>query len=237
MGINWLAVVITALFLVFIINGWHKGFLKIIISFAGTVVILIAVVALSPKVSRYVTENTEIYEKTRYKVISVFLDKLSNADDKIQSGEDDISDNAKNSFLEDLNLPEIMKSDLIEKNASEMYQALLTTVFRDYISVYITKLIINAGSFVGVYITLSVFLWFIVKSSDIVSKIPVIKGFNKILGGLTGAAEAIIIVWIFFFVIIMFLGNEIGGKLLKDVQASDILTYLFNNNLLFRFIS
>ncbi len=237
MGINWLAVVITALFLVFIINGWHKGFLKIIISFAGTVVILIAVVALSPKVSRYVTENTEIYEKTRYKVISVFLDKLSNADDKIQSGEDDISDNAKNSFLEDLNLPEIMKSDLIEKNASEMYQALLTTVFRDYISVYITKLIINAGSFVGVYITLSVFLWFIVKSSDIVSKIPVIKGFNKILGGLTGAAEALIIVWIFFFVIIMFLGNEIGGKLLKDVQASDILTYLFNNNLLFRFIS
>lgn len=237
MGINWLAVVITALFLVFIINGWHKGFLKIIISFAGTVVILIAVVALSPKVSRYVTENTEIYEKTRYKVISVFLDKLSNADDKIQSGEDDISYNAKNSFLEDLNLPEIMKSDLIEKNASEMYQALLTTVFRDYISVYITKLIINAGSFVGVYITLSVFLWFIVKSSDIVSKIPVIKGFNKILGGLTGAAEALIIVWIFFFVIIMFLGNEIGGKLLKDVQASDILTYLFNNNLLFRFIS
>ena len=237
MGINWLAVVITALFLVFIINGWHKGFLKIIISFAGTVVILIAVVALSPKVSRYVTENTEIYEKTRYKVISVFLDKLSNADDKIQSGEDDISYNAKNSFLEDLNLPEIMKSDLIEKNASEMYQALLTTVFRDYISVYITKLIINAGSFVGVYITLSAFLWFIVKSSDIVSKIPVIKGFNKILGGLTDAAETLIIVWIFFFVIIMFLGNEIGGKLLKNVQASDILTYLFNNNLLFRFIS
>lgn len=237
MSINWLVVVITALFLAFIINGWHKGFLKIVISFAGTIVILIAVIVLSPKVSRYVTENTGIYDKTRQKVISVFLDKLSDKDDKKQSGDDGISNNGKDSLFDDLNLPEIMKSDLIEKNASEMYQALLTTVFRDYISVYITKLIINAGSFVGVYIALSVFMWFTVKSSDIISKIPVIKGFNKLLGGLTGAVEALIIVWIFFIAIIMFLGNEIGGKMLEDVQASVFLTYLFNNNLLFRFIS
>lgn len=237
MGINWLAVAISALFLVFIFNGWHKGFLKIIISFAGTIVILIAVAVLSPKVSRYVTENTEIYERTRYKVISVFLEKLSDEKEKKLSGDDGISNKGKDRFLDDLNIPEIMKSDLIEKNASEMYQALLTTVFRDYISVYITKLIINAGSFVGVYIALSVLLWLIVKSSDIISKIPVIKGLNKLLGGLTGAAQALIIVWIFFLVIIMFLGNEIGGKLLKDVQASEFLTYLFNNNYLFRFIS
>lgn len=237
MSINLLAVVIAALFLAFIFNGWHKGFLKIVISFAGTIVILIAVTFLSPKVSRYVTENTGIFETTRHKVINVFLDKLSNADEKKQSVEDDISENEKDTFIDDLNLPDIMKNDLIEKNASEMYQALLATVFRDYISVYITKLIINAGSFVGVYIILSVILWLIVKSSDIISKIPVIKGFNKLLGGITGAAEALIIVWVFFFVIIMFLGDEIGGKLLKDVQASAFLTYLFNKNILFRFIS
>lgn len=237
MSINLLAVVIAALFLVFIFNGWHKGFLKIVISFAGTIVILIAVTFLSPKVSRYVTENTGIFETTRHKVINVFLDKLSNADEKKQSVEDDISENEKDTFIDDLNLPDIMKNDLIEKNASEMYQALLATVFREYISVYITKLIINAGSFVGVYIILSVILWLIVKSSDIISKIPVIKGFNKLLGGITGAAEALIIVWVFFFVIIMFLGDEIGGKLLKDVQASAFLTYLFNKNILFRFIS
>ena len=237
MNINWLAVATAALFLMFIYNGWRKGFLKIVISFAGTIVILIAVTILSPKVSRYVTENTGIFETTRHKVINVFLDKLSNADEKKQSVEDDISENEKDTFIDDLNLPDIMKSDLIEKNASEMYQALLATVFRDYISVYITKLIINAGSFVGVYIVLSVILWLVVKSSDIISKIPVIKGFNKLLGGLTGAAEALIIVWVLFFAIIMFLGNEIGGKLLKEVQASAFLTYLFNKNILFKFIS
>ena len=87
------------------------------------------------------------------------------------------------------------------------------------------------------YAALSLSLWVVVKSSDIISKIPVIKGFNKMLGALTGVAQALIIVWIFFFVVIMFMGNETGSRLLRDVQASSFLRYLFNNNFLFRFIS
>ncbi len=227
MDINWLAAAVAALFVLFVFNGWHKGFLKIIISFAGTIVILIAVAILSPRVSRFVTENTGIYDQTREKVISIFLEKLEQTDEEAEG----------NKYLDDLNIPDIMKNDLIEKNASEIYQALLATVFRDYISVYITKLIINAGSFVGVYLALSLILFIIVKTSDLIAKIPVIKGFNKLLGALTGAAEALIIVWVFFFIIIMFLGNRIGGRLLEDVQRSVFLTYLFNNNYLFRFIS
>lgn len=237
MKINWLAAAIAALFVLFMINGWRKGFLKLVISFAGTIVILIAVAILSPKVSRYVTENTGLYEETRQKVIGVFLDRLESADKEDGVLEESVSDNDGNRGIEDLNIPEIMKNDLIEKNASKMYQALLTRVFKDYISGYITKLIINAGSFVGVYIALSVMMWFVVRTSDIVAKIPVIKGFNKFLGLLTGTAEALIIVWVFFFIIIMFLGNDIGGRLLALVQRSVFLTFLFNNNYLFRFIS
>ena len=236
MDINRLSVAVAVLFAIFIINGWRKGFLKIIISFAGTIVILIAVAVLSPKVSRYVTDNTGIYEKTRQTVISVFLERLSQADDEEQNANDAL-DTGDGSPLDDLDLPDIMKHDFIEKNASEMYQALLTAVFRDYISVYITKLIINAGSFVGVYLALSLILFIIVRTSDLISKIPVIKGVNKLLGCLTGAAEALILAWVFFFIIIMFLGNSIGGRLLKDVQESGFLSYLFNNNYLFRFIS
>lgn len=237
MNINWLAASVAALFVLFMVNGWRKGFLKIVISFAGTIVILIAVVILSPKVSRYAIENTGMYEKTRQKVISVFLDRLEQNDEKDGVLEETVSDNDRNRGIDDLNIPEIMKNDLIEKNASEMYQALLTRVFKDYISGYIAKLIINAGSFVGVYIALSVMMWFIVRTSDIVAKIPVIKGFNKFMGLITGTAEALIIVWVFFFIIIMFLGNDIGGRLLSLVQRSVFLTFLFNNNYLFRFIS
>lgn len=233
MEFNWLFAAVAALFVIFTFSGWHKGFLRIIISFAGTIVIIITVAVVSPEVSRYVVENTTLFEQTQKKVTSVFLKKLDS------SGDNAISQNegSGRSVLEDLNIPDILKNDLIEKTASDMYQALLAVVIKDYISVYVAKLIINAGSFVAVYIALSLALWVIMRSSDLIAKIPVIKGFNKLLGAFTGAAEALIIVWIFFFVVIMFLGNKLGGRLLEDVQASGFLKFLFNNNFLFRFIS
>ena len=200
MEINRLFAAVAALFVIFIFIGWRKGFLRIVISFAGTIVIIIAVAIMSPKLSRYVVENTGIYERTQEKVTEVFIEKLTSTDE-----EDDKTvsedEGTGSSYLKELDLPDILKNDLIEKTASKMYQALVAVVIKDYISVYLAKLIINAGSFVAMYAALSLALWVVVKSSDIIAKIPVIKGFNKILGALTGAAQALIIVWIFFFVV------------------------------------
>lgn len=238
MEINRLFAAVAALFVIFIFIGWHKGFLRIVISFAGTIVIIIAVAITSPKLSRYIVENTGIYERTQEKVTEVFIEKLTSTDeDKEEDRAVSEDEGTGSSYLKELDLPDILKNDLIEKTASEMYQALVAVVIKDYISVYLAKLIINAGSFVAMYAALSLALWVVVKSSDLIAKIPVIKGFNKILGAITGAAEALIIVWIFFFVVIMFMGNEVGSRLLGDVQASVFLRYLFNNNFLFRFIS
>ncbi len=238
MEINRLFAAIAALFVIFIFIGWHKGFLRIVISFAGTIVIIIVTAIMSPKLSRYVVENTGIYERTQEKVTEVFLEKLVLSDEEKtedRAGSED--EGSGSSYLKDLDLPDILKNDLIEKTASEMYQALVAVVIKDYVSVYLARIIVNAGSFVAMYAALSLALWVVVKSSDIISKIPVIKGFNKMLGALTGVAQALIIVWVFFFVVIMFMGNETGSRLLRDVQASSFLRYLFNNNFLFRFIS
>lgn len=238
MEINRLFAAVAALFVIFIFIGWHKGFLRIVISFAGTIVIIIATAIMSPKLSRYVVENTGIYERTQEKVTEVFLEKLVLSDEEKtedRAGSED--EGSGSSYLKDLDLPDILKNDLIEKTASEMYQALVAVVIKDYVSVYLARIIVNAGSFVAMYAALSFALWVVVKSSDIISKIPVIKGFNKMLGALTGVAQALIIVWVFFFVVIMFMGNETGSRLLRDVQASSFLRYLFNNNFLFRFIS
>lgn len=238
MEINRLFAAVAALFVIFIFIGWHKGFLRIVISFAGTIVIIIATAVMSPKLSRYVVENTGIYERTQEKVTEVFLEKLVPPDEeKTEDRAVSEDEGSGSSYLKDLDLPDILKNDLIEKTASEMYQALVAVVIKDYVSVYLARIIVNAGSFVAMYAALSLALWVVVKSSDIISKIPVIKGFNKMLGALTGVAQALIIVWVFFFVVIMFMGNETGSRLLRDVQASSFLRYLFNNNFLFRFIS
>ncbi|MCR4807939.1 MAG: CvpA family protein [Lachnospiraceae bacterium] len=226
MEINRLLAAVVILFAAFIIYGWKKGFLRIVISFAGTLIVLIAVIFVSPKVSEYIMKNTDLYEKTREKVTAAFVEKLTDKD--TDTTEEDIKG---------LDVPDIMKNDLIEKNATGMYQALLVSVFKEFVAGYLSRLVINAGSFVGVYIILTIAKWILVKSSDIISRIPVIKGINSLFGACIGAMDALIIVWVVFFIIIMFLGEDIGGRLLASVQKSWFLTYLFNKNLLFRFIS
>ena len=241
MNVNWLALAVAALFAGFIIYGWCKGFFRLVISLAGTIVIIIAVVIVSPQVSRFIINNTGIYENTEKRVISVFLEKLYSE----ENDEEGIKDNTEtqdeeyisDDTLSHLDIPDIFKNDLIEKNASSMYQALLATVFKEYVAGYIARIIINAGSFVGVYVIFWLSLKLMLKSSDLIAKLPVIRKLNKLLGALIGGAEALIIVWIVFFIIIMFMGNEFGGKLLRAVQDSMFLSYLFNNNFLFRFIS
>ena len=183
--LNWLAIAVLMLFAAFIVYGWHKGFFRILISFVGTIIIIIATVIISPQVSRFIINNTDIYLKTEQKVISAIFDGL----------------------------------------------------YFPVVTGGISRLMINAGSFVGVYIAFWLILKLLMKSSDLLAKLPVIKTLNKTLGAVIGGAEALIIVWIVFFIIIMFLGNELGGRLLEGVQDSVFLRYLFNNNYLFRFIS
>lgn len=230
-----------ALFAAFIIYGWHKGFLRIFLSLAGTIIIIIAVIIISPRVSSYIIDNTDVFERTEKKVVDVFLERLYSAEEEDDTVKDEDNEGGSKEVgekpLDELNIPDIFKNDLIEKKASEMYQALLAAVFREYIAGYISRLIINAGSFVCVYFTLWFVLKLLLRSSDLLANLPVIKTMNKTLGAAVGAVEALIMVWIVFFIIIMFLGNDIGGRLLEAVQRSVFLSYLFNNNVLFRFIS
>ena len=227
MEINWLFVAIVCLFLVFTLNGYRKGFLRIVVSFIGTVVIIIAVIALMPKVKEFVLENTTIYEATRQKVIHVFLNTIDDND----------NEEGNNEAIKSLNMPDIITDLLIEKNTSEIYQALMVTLFKDYISQYFAMLIVNAALFVGMFIVLSIIKGILLKSSDIIAKIPIIKGINRLLGAAIGVIQSVIITWIGFFGVIMFLGDELGYKLLEGVNDSQFLTYLFNSNYLLRFIS
>ena len=110
MEINWLFVAIVCLFLVFTLNGYRKGFLRIVVSFIGTVVIIIAVIALMPKVKEFVLENTTIYEATRQKVIHVFLNTIDDND----------NEEGNNEAIKSLNMPDIITDLLIENNTIEI---------------------------------------------------------------------------------------------------------------------
>ena len=255
MGFNWLAAVVTALFAFFIIKGYRKGFLRIAVSLAGTLTVMVGAMIISPAISSSLIDGSHIYDDIEKKLTESFNKRIeesiqsdkriSRKDGTTPNGiiivesevnkDDDISElNHPESDMtaKELDVPRIIMDDIIKEYGTQLSKELASTVFEKYIVGYITRLVIKSSTFLIVSAVLSLGMWMILRTTDLISKIPVIKGFNRTLGCITGALEALMIVWTAFFIIIMCLGNGFGVRMLGYVQDSMFLTFLFNSNIL-----
>ena len=229
MEINILLVVVIAILAISAVNGYRKGFLRIAISLFTIILVICVVTVVSPYVSNYLTNHTKVYDRLREKVIEVFADNNAQYDNTIE--ENQIK------TIESYDLPEVITTCLISNNKTEVYQALMVSLFEDYVAGYLAKMIINAISFIGCFLMLGIFVWFVIFSADIIAKIPIIKGFNRLLGLFAGLIKGLLIIWVGFFVAIVFFGNTLGSQMISYINQSVILTVLFNNNMLAKFIT
>lgn len=229
MGNNYLLIGVVIFFLISVIHGYRKGFLRIVISLASIILSIFIVTVISPYISDYLKENTFVYESVRKKVINLVEENNSKFDNTIPENQV--------KTIQSYELPDLIKKSLIDHNTKEVYQSLMVTIFEDYIASYLSKLIINAGTFVGLFIILTAAMWLCMLSARIIDKIPIIKGINKFLGLGAGFIKALIIVWVGFFIVFLVVGDDLGRTLMDQIEESRFLTVLFETNFLYKFIS
>lgn len=228
MEVNKLLIGVLAFFVISMIHGYRKGFLRILISLAGLILTIFVVTVISPYVSDYLNKSF-VADKVKHKVIEA----VERDNPKFGS----ISKDEEEKTIRELKLPEIITNSLINHNTTEMYQALMVTIFEDYVAKYLSRLIINAGTFVSLTIILLAIYWICIFSANIISRIPIIHGINKLLGLCAGFFNALILVWVGFFVLLLFAGESLGLSIMSQINASSFLSLLFNTNFLYRFIS
>ena len=136
-----------------------------------------------------------------------------------------------------LPLPDSIKKYLVENNNSQIYDALGIYDFEAYVSGYLTCLIINAISFVGVFLLMIVLLKIIEGCLDLVSKLPVLNGINKIGGILIGVIKGFLILWVVCIVVTIFSGTGWGKYIFDSINRSWLLGLIYNNNYLLLFIA
>ncbi|MCR5419960.1 MAG: CvpA family protein [Lachnospiraceae bacterium] len=240
MDINFLFIIVVVIFLRFMIKGYKKGFLRILVSLIGVLTVMAGAIVISPVIASNLSRDSYIYEKIENKIIESFNHKAKEADNSYEVFGNDLYENNDRTLLDDLmdeyNMPQILKSDFIEKYSIRIYQGIAKTVFEKYLAGYIANLIIRSKVFIMVTAILYIIVWLLLRTTDLIAKLPIIKGFNRILGCITGLVEALFIVWMIFFVIIVFMGNGIGEEMIKSVKESSFLTFLFNNNLILKLI-
>lgn len=232
---NKLLLVVGTIFLISIIVGYVRGFLKIAVSLAITIASIFLVMAISPHISAWLQESTAIEETVKNKLESMIEMPEGMSAETIASVE--IPREQQIALIEGAGLPGMIRDMLLENNNNEAYETLGVTNFVDYIGAYITKLIADILSFLIAWIVVTIIARVLMGVIGIIDKLPVIGGVNKIAGAVVGAGIALIIVWILFILVTLLYNTTVGQACMTDIAASRILTKLYDGNVLMKFIT
>lgn len=212
-------------------NGYRKGFLKIALSMIAMIAAIILGSIINPYVSRFLAERTSLYETLEESTSSFIEDIKIKELEEISTRTDEIM------AIDLLKLPKSIRDSLVENNNNQVYNALGINTFEQYLSAYLAGMILNCISFMISFVLIGFTIRVIFVMADIIGRIPGIKGINKLAGLAVGFLQGIIIIWILCLLVTAFAGTSYGQELLALIQKSPVLSFIYNNNYLMRWVS
>lgn len=233
---RWLELAVAVYLVGMILYGHHKGFIRLVVSVVALVISLITVHLAVPYAVSWIRRNTPIYENVKTRVeeaagLDEILGNMMNGEDRTS-----MEKSAERAAIETLRLPEQMKRLLLENNNGEVYDLLGVGIFRDYVSSYLTGIIIRAAVSVILFLGVFILLHVAVAWLDLIARLPILSGLNQIAGAVLGGVEALFFIWVFFLLLTALSGTEIGVRAMEQLNASVWLSWLYRHNLLSYFM-
>lgn len=222
---NVLLVVIVAFFGINALAGMKRGLIKTVFSMFSVIVALLATAFLSPVLTQWLQGNENVMEYFVEKADAVLpfdeVESMLNIEKK---------EAEQKRFLDSLPLPESIREQLAQNNSRDFYKTLGVDTFRAYLCNYIACMIISALSFVATFVAMLILLKVLCFSLDLISKLPVLNQVNHLLGMAAGLAYALLLVWVGGVILTALGSTEAGSSLMKQVNDSAFLSFLYNNN-------
>lgn len=223
---NWLFGVIAGLIAYQVIDGFFKGFIRKAVSALTLVLTLVLVTRLTPQITTFIEEKTSLQTSLQETCSEIFLDE-------------EYDENVKNDqvhMIENMNLPDNMKEMLLENNNSEAYDLLHVTGFHQYVGAYLANMIINAMAYLISFVIVWTAIKAVLLALDIVTKLPILHGINKLAGGLLGLVQGIVLTWVVFLLAAVLCNGEMGQRFMELIYENPFLTLLYNYNFIMKIV-
>lgn len=236
---NWLLIITAGIFAVCMLTGYFKGFVKIVVSLAATVLTIILVNIMTPYIAEGIKTFTMVDEVIQEKCMQMLTSQLPD-EEKVKNTDLkqlELPRQKQLEILEKSNLPGIFKEGLIENNNVEAYTKLAVSGFAEYVGVYLADMVIKILSFLLSFTIVRIIVRIVIAGANMISALPVLKGFNRIAGMLIGMLLAVIVVWIGFLVITLLYNTAFGKECFVWIRQSEFLTFLYNENIIMQFVT
>lgn len=209
--------------------GYSKGFIKIVLSLVFTIVALLASVLLAGPCSTFIKEHTPLYDTVKEQMadyVSEYIDEeVDNASKEIQK-----------EAIKKLNLPSSIQDKLIANNNDNVKTEMDVKTFSDYVAESLTDVLLNAFTVLALFLIFKIVLRVLISAIDLFSKLPVINSINKDLGGIIGFAEGILFLWVICIALTAISGTQVGENIFSAIASNPVLNFIYNNNLLTKYI-
>ena len=221
------------------------------------VLVLVLASLLNPYVSKFLREETPIYESVRTKCEDIMIGYIKKDAESLLSEEQkaalaaqgiteemiaeqteeqmkvfDVPEDMQKNLLNNLPLPEAIRRNLIYNNRVDVYELLGVDKFVDYVASYIAYSITNGIAFLISFTLAIIIIKVVLYAINILTAIPGISFINAAGGMLLGGATAILWVWVFFIVVTVLCNTAIGKTLMVAIENDFLLSLLYDKNVL-----
>lgn len=227
---NWLLILVIALWAFYIVRGYKKGLLRMLFSLVSWLVILIIVTIATPHVSDFLKEKTtieaDIEQKSHEKLSEMVQEVNEDNKDEINPNED----NKETLDILGLKLPDKFVDSIFgEDNIANEF--LENSGIYEKLSKQISGWALTGIAFVLSLLIVIIASHLLYNLIKIVEDVPVIGTVNRILGICLGSIKGLIIVWTVFAIVAMNAASKVGLMLISYIYESTFLSLLYENNI------
>ena len=214
-----LIVVFLAVIAAAAVTGYHKGFLKTLVSMLAILISAVFVFFLSGPVTDLLSSKTGLRESIRQSVYEKLMEK---AEEDGAVTDEEQRESAAESFIPKA----VLESFNSKTNPFGSREDYITDL-----SAHIASLTMKA---IGIIITLVlsfILIRVLISVSGLLNKLPLLGGINRVLGAALGLVKGLLIIWCLCFAMNALSSTSIGQSCLEAVNESRILSLFYNGAL------
>lgn len=205
--------VIVAVIALFVITGYIKGLTGSLIKILSFVLSLVIAFMLFVPVSNFIINNTQIDENIEKTIREAIIsNQETTQEEKMPTA---ISDYINEKIEE---AAESAKKEIVDNTAKD-----------------VSITIVKAGTWIALFLVARIALILLKSITNLITRLPVIKQFDKIGGIIYGLVEGLIITYL-ALALISFITPMTKGTLAENINKSYLGNKMYNNNILLNII-
>ena len=204
------------------ILGYFRGLTKSLLKIVSFVLALVIAFVLFKPISLLIINHTQIDDNIQKAI-----------EEKMVGFVDQTSGNVEEAMRENSSMPEVMTKYIQEAVAENKGN---TEEAAKQAAKSVADIIINAGTWILVFILARVIFIFAKSILELIVKLPVIKQMDKIGGVFYGILEGLVIIYVAFAILSFVSPMFDSAEVLSAVNKAAIGGQIYNNNIILKLI-